>query len=300
MKRILLLSLVASASLMASPFHCSDNPDVECSTDTLVIADQSSTNDIINNNARMDLSDGDKMALAGGEFIFNGDIRILNIPLGYNITQNIGIEAGIPLVNNSKFQTGITFAGTPIYEDNTGLGDVSVGANYHFGSYMAPYGLNVTTFRYKSTTGDRKKGLGTDYEAYTLSHAFAKELSFFELRTNALISYTLNHEAVLGNTLNAMIAASRPCLLTDKVRTNMKLAYRNIEEVTLNGSPSSAGYNNLDFWLEFNSDKLMNDIPVGLGVKVPIVDDVTFNGTTREGSKTFMFYVSLGAAFNNL
>jgi hypothetical protein len=245
----------------------------------------------------MDLANNSSATAAvGGEFIYTGDIKILNIPMGYNITQNIGIEASVPLVSVSDYQNTTT----GLLDDNMGLGDISLGFNYHFGTYTSDYGLNVTTFRYKSSTGDEKKGLGLGKDAYTLSHNFAKEFSL--ARIHALAAYTLNDEEVLGDSLTAMLGFSRPCLLSEKVRTNMKVTYYNLAETTKNGFTNTPEFTKVDFWLAFNSDKLFAGVPIGAGIKIPLVDEVTsmdFTGKSKtiDGSKTILFYLSAGSFF---
>ena len=302
MKKILLTSLALTASVLASPYSCDPHQE-ECSTEGVVIADQTTVNEVVTSTSRMDLAnDSSKTAVVGGEYIHTGDIKIVNIPMGYNITQNIGLEASVPFVSVSDYPLWDAASSSFIGQDNMGLGDISIGANYHFGSYESDYGLNVTTFRYKTSTGDETKGLGLGKDAYTLSHNIAKEMGF--ARVHGLLAYTLNDDTVLGDSLTAMVGFSRPCLLSDKVRTNMKLTYYNLENtIRDDGFLNTPEYKKIDFWLEFNSDRLISGIPIGAGIKIPIVDEVTtmlWDGTSKtlDGSKTVLFYLSVGSFFD--
>jgi len=293
MKKVILISLFASASLFASSYHCNEYNQEECTTESVtVVADQSALNEIIISPAKMSLANNDKKAAVSAQFIYSGDVSVINIPAGYNITDNIGIEASLPIVKVSNYGF--------LNESNSGLGDISVGVNYHFGNFSSEYGLNISTFRYKTTTGDENKGLGLGKSAYTLSHNFAKDLAYF--RAHALFSYTLNDEKVMGDSLTAMVGFSRPCLLNDKIRTNMKLTYFNTDETTQNGFTNSSGFKKVDFWLAFNSDTFFKGIPVGAGIKIPIIDEVSytdFSGLshTINANKTILFYLSAGSFF---
>ena len=301
MKKILLTSLFASASLMASSYHCSEYNQEECQTDTVsVVADQSVVNEIIVNPARMSLANNNKKAAVSAQFIYSGDVTVVNLPAGYNVTDKIGLELNVPMVSVSNFNVWnpITFQNEK--ETNMGLGDISIGANYHFGNYSSEYGLNVSTFRYKTTTGDEKKGLGLGKDAYTFSHNFAKDTKYLQL--HALFSYTLNDDKVLGNAMMAMAGVSRPCLLNEKLRTNIKLTYFNIDETTQNGFTNSSGFKKIDLWIAFNSDTLFSGVPVGAGIKIPLVDEVSFKdfsgvNQTTNGNKTVLFYLSAGSFF---
>jgi hypothetical protein len=302
MKKILLISLFASSALLASSYHCdAHQQDGECTTETVsLIGDQSTANEIIINPSRMSLANNDKKAAVSAQFIYSGDVTVINLPAGYNVTDNIGVELNVPVVSISDFNVWnpITFQNEK--ESNMGLGDISVGANYHFGNFSSDYGLNVSTFRYKTTSGDELKGLGLGKDAYTFSHNFAKDTDY--LRVHALLSYTLNDEKVLGDALTAMVGISRPCLLNEKLKTNIKLTYFNLEETTRNNFTNSSGFKKIDLWIAFNSDKLFSGIPVGAGIKIPIIDEVSsrdFTGAkqTTDGSKTILFYLSAGSFF---
>ena len=280
MKKIIVASVLASAALFAYPHGFELESE---NTDNAVVAEQTTVNDITVSNIRTDFALGTHTAMASAQYIHNGDVSILNIPVGYNITDNIGVEANIPFV-----QVKSDFADT-----ERGIGDISVGANYHFGSYESTSGLHLTTLRYKSTSGDEEKGLGIGKAAYTLSHSFAKELGA-GFRGHAYAAYTLNDEEVLGDAYNVMLGASRPCLLNEKFRTNVKFAYFNMKE----NEYDTNGLKTADVWLEWNTQSLLKNVPLGFGVKIPLVNEVTSWGTTTDADKTVLFYLSAGSFFD--
>lgn len=270
MKKILLATALSTATLFGVEMHES--------TDAVIVAEPTTINEVSISVVRTDFATTNQTAMAMAQYINNGDVSIVNIPLGYNITDNIGLEAGVPIVDTE------TFAG----DEETGLGDISIGANYHFGRFSDSSGFNMTTLRYKSTTGDEDKALGTGEEAYTLSHNFAKEVGA-GFRLHAMAAYTLNTGEVVGDAYTAMLGTSRPCLLVDNYRTNVKLAYLEIEE----NDYDTNGVTNIDFWLEFSSEKM----PLAFGVKVPLVSEISSYGTTTDADKTVMFYLSAGSFF---
>ena len=280
MKKIVVATTLASVALLAEPYmpHFSEE-----NTDAVIVAEQTTVNDITVSNVRSDFALGTHTSMASAQYINNGDVSILNIPVGYNITNNIGLEANIPFV-----QVKSDFADT-----QRGIGDVSVGMNYHFGSYRSVSGLHLTTLRYKSTSGDEEKGLGTGKAAYTLSHSFTKELGA-DFRGHALASYTFNDEEVLGDSYNVMLGVSRPCLLNDKLRTNVKFAYFNMKE----NEYEMNGITTADVWLEWNTQSLLTNVPLGFGVKIPLVNEISSFGTTVDADKTVFFYLSAGSFFD--
>lgn len=298
MKKILLSAALMAVPMFASPYSCS--PDYDCpATEAVTLLEPTTVNEVVTNVGRMDFANSsEQKAAVTGQFIYSGDAKVISLPLGYNVTENIGLEAGVPIVSVKWINT-TTFA----KEDNVGLGDISVGANYHFGNYGAGSGLNVTTIRYKSSTGDEKKGLGLGKDSYTLSHAFAKDLGV--VRAHASLSYTLNDDTVLGNSYNVMIGASRPCLLSDAVRTNVKLTYFNIDEVIKNSKVYASGFRTMDLWVEWNSEKIVTGVPLGFGIKIPLVNEFTYTDyatagfptKTADGDKKFLAYLSVSSFF---
>jgi hypothetical protein len=277
MKKIVLTALLGSTALFGSSLHFSSD-----NTDIAVVAEQTTVNDITVSNTRTDFALGTHTAMASAQYIYNGDVSIVNVPLGYNITDNVGLEVNFPFV-----QVKSDFA-----ETQRGMGDISVGANYHFGNYESASGLNLTTLRYKTTTGDEDKALGTGKAAYTLSHNFAKEVGG-GFRFHALAAYTLNDKEVLGNAYNLMFGTSMPCLLNENVRTNVKVVYFNMDENDFDMN----GLTTADVWVEWNTQNLLQYVPLGFGVKIPVMNETTAFGTTVDADKTVLFYVSVGSFF---
>lgn len=262
------------------PSGCPAGTEPVQTDSTTTTAEPTTVNTIINNTNRVEFSQSGDIASASAQLINSGDVTMLNIPLAYNVTNNIGLEAGVPLAKNKS---------------NSGIGDVTLGVNYHFGHYGSAYGANVTTFTYKTTTGDENKGLGLGKPSMTLAHTFAKDLTT-TYRFAALLSYTLNDDAALGNAMSAMIGGSRPCLLSNKVRTNAKVTYYKIDALN---KPviSIPGLTSVDFWLEFSSDKLVNGVPLGAGVKVPLINQFEFQSKTYDAEKYVLFYLSASSFF---
>ena len=278
MKKITLSLLALSATLFAYEGHLETYGET---TDVQVfVQSQTVVNNIIADTPKTNFITSGKSFGAAAQYINAGDVTILNIPLNIQVNSSLGLEANIPVVSVSDYGWS--------KEDNTGIGDVSVGANYNFGSVLETSGLNITSVLYKSTTGDVEKGLGSDVSAISISHKFTKNISD-SYTANALLSYTLNDETVSGDSYMLMAGASMPCLFSNKVTTSAKLTYFSVAENKFdNGALTSA-----DLWLQWNSDKLVSNIPLGFGVKIPFVSEVD----DVEKDKTVLFYLSVASLF---
>jgi len=274
MKKIT-LSLLAASSLL---FGFNDYYDSHDSTDSQTyVGNQVVVNNIVADAPKTDFITSGKSFGAGAQYINAGDISIVNIPIGVKIGGGFGVEVNAPIVKNSS--------GT---NDESGIGDVSAGMNYNFGTMFDTSGLNVITVLYKSTTGDVDKGLGTDKGAISMSYKLDKSLSS-KFNIHGLLSYTLNDEEVSGNSTMAMIGGSMPCLLTNKVTTSAKLTYFNVGE----NKYKFGKLNSADLWLQWNSSKLVSNVPLGFGVKIPFINEVDDNDI----DKTVVFYLSVASFF---
>ena len=200
------------------------------------------------------------------------------------IGAGFGFEVNMPLVSANNAYNPITYR----FEDNMGLGDISFGVNYHLGALTAPAGLHIATLLYKTATGDANKGLGSDVDAISLSYKFTKIIGV-KYTANTLFSYTLNDDTVSGDAYMAMLGGSMPCLFSDKVSTSTKLTYFAVADNKYNfGEVNSA-----DLWVQWDTDKSVTGVPLGFGIKVPIINEIDGLDT----DKTVMFYLSLTSLF---
>jgi hypothetical protein len=282
MKKIVLSLIVASASLLAAEYSYDERSYYQEESDRQVlISNQSTVSNVVVDAPRTELATGTSNYAASAQYIYTEDYSVLNLPFGANIGSNFGVEFSVPLVSIKDYQ------GT---EDNMGIGDISVGGNYHYGQMNESLGSNITTLLYKTTSGDEKKGLGSGEAAMTLSHKFSKNVTD-NTSVHALLSYTLNDEKVSGNAYMAMLGGSMPCLINNDVTTSAKLTYFHVDEVTKNFLPEIKV---ADLWLNWDSSKIISGVPLGLGVKIPLLSEV---GTT-EADKTYLFYLSVSSLFN--
>ena len=277
MKKITLSLLALSATLFSAENYYEGNH--ETTEGQVYVQSQTVVNTVIADTPKVDLIKSEKTTRATAQYINVGDISIINIPIGFQLSSSFGIEASIPLVSVTNYGWK--------NEDNTGLGDISAGVNYNFASDSL--GLNITTISYKSTTGDIEKGLGSDMSAVTIGHAISKTISD-RFTANGSFSYTINEDdKVLGNSYLAMIGGSMPCLVSNKVTTSAKLTYFSVAE----NKNSNGEVTNADLWLQWSSDKLVGDIPLGFGIKIPLISEVDGN----DKDKTVLFYLSASSLF---
>jgi hypothetical protein len=204
MKKVLLAVGLGYASLHAycDPYMAAHGMCTESASSPVVI------NNVVEpmrvDAPRTILSTSNKSAAVSAEYIYSDDYKVLNIPLGVNLGTHFGAEAILPLVTVKNNVTGDT---------NTGMGDILVGGNYHFGAVDANSGVNITSLLLKTTSGDTNKQLGTGKNAYTLSHKFEKN-AYKDIDANLLLSYTMNDKSVSGNSYLAAVGGSMQSFYT--------------------------------------------------------------------------------------
>ena len=269
MKKVLLVSMLASVGLFAFP------------SDSTLISDQTSTNDIMNVSNKIDFVSGKNEKQVGGQLIFAEDLMILNVPMSFRMNDAVTVDLNVPIIN-AQGGSGVA--------DSTDIGDVSIGANYQSGDYTSDTGLHLTTIRYKSTTGDATRFLGSGKPAYTVAYNYAKNNSD-ELRLNAYASYTLNDKFVTGDAISLMGGATYK--LSDQRDAHVKLSYLDTAQEGFNN-----GYTEANLWLEVSSKDLVEGMHLGAGIKVPIIDDINFpGGVTVDGLNSVVFYISTTSFF---
>jgi hypothetical protein len=278
MKKILFSVVMVSSALFA---YCDPQRGGDCTSQSeLFTTNQSIVNSVVVDTPKTDLITSSNNFAASVQYLYSDDLKILNIPVNANIGSNFGVEANIPLLT-IKDQIGDT---------NTGVGDISVGGNFHFGNMNDTTGLNITTLLYKSTTGDSAKGLGSDKPAYTLSHKIGKYV-YKEIAINGVFAYTLNDKSVSGDSYLASVGGSMPCLIYSKLRTNAKLSYVHIDKGdNLLFSPEVKA---TDLWISWDLNQLTLNVPVSVGLKIPLQNEIG----TVDADKKFLFYISVTGLF---
>ena len=280
MKKIVLSTLIASSLLMAY------NDDISDSESHTLIVNQTVVNDIITAPIATTTSDLDSNnGSVAGQYIYSDKVNIINIPLSYNINKNFTALMALPIVSTTE---------------EIGIGDISLGGSFNFGQMNKGVGLNVTTLRYKTSTGDSKTGTGSGADAITLSHNINRAVGAGFI-VNAIASYTSNFgeytdefdtTVSYGDAYLALISAAHPCLLSNKVITNVKLSYIHNNDHDFNysfGSFNAGETTNIDLWLAWTSSKIITGIPLAAGIKIPLLSEVN----SVDDEKVYQFYVSI-------
>lgn len=266
LKITLPLVMALSSTLFAyDDYHHYDNESTETK---VLILDQTLVNDVIFDAPTQTLD----TQSASIQAIKNDNITVINIPYSMKIQDNLRVNFALPIVST---------------DDDTGLGDISIGSEYTFGDTSWESGKNTTKIRYKSTTGDDKKALGSGESAFTLTHKMGKQLNNIYL-VHGLISYTLNN-GNYGNSYTLLGGVQKPCIFNDKIDTNIKLSYfSSAETANLNDETT-----NIDLMAEFTSDKLVEGIPLGFGLKIPVSSEIGNNNA----EKNTLIYFSASKSF---
>lgn len=262
MKKIVLLLTVATTFALASDHH--HGP----STSQLVTL-ETFKNDIIDHSNQVEFANKGADAVAvTGAISLGSDIKLIDVVPRYNPTKNLGFDARLPIMQNSD-------------TDKFGIGDISLSGNYHFGNLGSEYGTNITTLRYKTSTGSDTDGLGTGEGAITLTHTLAKNLDN-DLRFHGLLTYAMNMGDI-DDAIAAMVGISHTGLI-DNVATNSKVTYYTQGDFTA-----------ADLWVELSSTKLIDGIPFATGLKIPLID--SYDG--KDLDKYFILYASFTGFFDH-
>lgn len=258
-------------------------------TTNQIVADSVKTQTVVTSETKR--GEGKTLGYAAAQFVYYDKVKVFNIPVGYNVGYGFGIEATIPVMFVSQDISATN-------QDEKGLGDIALGVNYHFGLPNASIGLNIVSFNYKTTTGDEKKSLGSGAPAYILNYKYMKEVDKYMLHLQG--SYTFNDKATINNTTfdygdSYLISAggSMPCLLSDKITTSAKLTYFHADAVDISGFMKSGKTDTADLWVQWDSTRLIENVPLGLGIKIPLKNEV--DGSSID--KKFAFYLSVSGLF---
>ncbi len=230
------------------------------------------------------------LGYTAAQFVYYDKVKVLNIPIGYSLGDRFGIEATIPVMFVSKDITATR-------QDEKGLGDIALGVNYHFGFPNAPSGLSIVSFNYKTTSGDEEKSLGSGAPAYGMNYKYIKGIDKYMLHFQG--NYTFNDKATIynitfdyGDSYLVSVGGSMPCLLNNKITTNVKLTFFHADAVEVLGYKSGKT-DTADLWVQWDTTRLIENIPLGWGMKIPLKNEV--DGTSL--TKKFAFYVSVSGLF---
>ncbi len=254
-----------------------------------LIGDQTQVNTVVNNpiSTATNLKISKKSGSVAGDVITAGDVKLFNIPAAYKLSDELILVAGLPIVN---------VPGT------TGLGDVSFGVNYLQGKDASD--MQAAEARLKIATGSETDSLGTGAHSLFLSYTYSKVKGKYNYLATG--SYTLNSlfsadvgfwtGTVYGDVINLSVGASRTCILSDKVITTARVTYMNAKADTFDGGTHNNAQTNMDIWLDWSSDKLIEGTPVKWGIKIPL--QASSDNALLDGDKVTLFYVSAAGFFD--
>ncbi len=266
MKKVILSLTLASTVLLSSGYTYDEHGHEHLGTAEIATLEVFK-NDIIDNSNQIEFATKKEGTVAvSGTLSIGNEIKYFDITPRYNITENIGLDARLPIVQNSD-------------TDKFGIGDFSVAGNYHFGNPGSQYGTNISTLRYKSSTGSDTDGLGTGEGTISLTHTLAKNLQN-SLRVHGLVTYQMNMGDI--DDAIAIMGGLSHTNLIDYAIVNTKLTYYT------RGNLSVA-----DLWAELSSEKMIG-LPFSAGIKIPLIN--SYDGTDLD--KSFVFYLSATGFFN--
>jgi hypothetical protein len=276
MKKIVLATIVlVSSSWAYSPYS---------SEGETLIGDQSQVTTIVNNpvSTAITLKSKNKTSSAAGDVITSGDVKLVNIPIAYKLSDNLMVVGAVPYLK---------------VPGNSGLGDASIGVNYLKGKDASD--MIAAEARLKIATGDETNGLGTGADSLLFAGTYSKAKG--EYTVLATGSYTLNSifsanvptytgETTYGDVINVSAGVSRECIFSKKVITSARISYMSQEADETTVFSHNNATTNIDLWLNWSSDKIVENVPLKWGVKIPLQAKTDNNNFTYD--KEILFYIS--------
>ena len=290
------LSVAASLLLTSSLFAVTE--DYGESTSLLV---NQTASTVVSSTTKVNLDTANASASLGAQSLIGSNIKVINIPISYALTDGFAAHVNIPLVQN---RAAIDTTGN--FSTETGMGDISLAGSYNFGK-VDGYGKSDIKVQYKSSTGgDLHDGLGSGSENITYSYAYFKSSNGYDY--NADFSYIMNSisdATFFGNTLEygdayqLFLSASHASWIIPQSTTSLKLSYSDTSESTttgtgIGGGGDGNGLTSTDLWLEWKNTTWIPFTPIAFGLKIPLAQDTEANALAE---KKYLFYLTIDSPF---
>jgi len=304
MKKSVLLLAAISTAAFALPEHCQYHPSAsECQgivssedgatearsliTDsTKLYSVLSNDTDRIQSARTLRGKSGSKQS--GVRLVAASKATVVSVPYSMSFNNGLGFKLAVPFVKNDV-------------SEESGLGDMMIGGTFQSGTIDSSLGYQYTELRATLTTGDEEKGLGAGNMGYTLSQSMKKAFSHEGTMMLANASYTFfpgeSEEAKTeyGSTILVMAGMERNCMLLKHTRVRAKLSYlTKASDESNNGVDYKNGYSDLDLLLSWNSAYWIKNLPIEVGVKVPLSHSEDDNA---DDSRSVAFFAGLTKTF---
>lgn len=285
MKKILLSSALVTATLFGATY-------TEGESHTLIV-NQNTINDVLDvpqiTESKVVKADGSKVEQvqiqmsAAGQYVTTAGVSILNIPISYKLSDSMTMDITIP---HLSVDTG---AGV-----NSGLGDMAFGTTIQLKDAPKILGDNRVQIKYKTTSGDSSRGLGSGATNIMLSHKLNKMFTTASLST--AISYTQNSETVTnikyGDAVSWAVGGKYYNIANQNVDLSAKFSYFHMANHVLNTGVGFGETLVTDIWLEASTSRYMG-LPIAVGLKIPMDAEVSGVGIDTSTS----VYVSIAGMF---
>lgn len=220
-----------------------------------LIVNQNTFNDVIQTPPT---STGDK-GLVSQQYLYTPNASIINLPAQFDVIKGMKVLVSVPLIRYEDLAGKI----------QSGVGDVGLGVNYHVKQLDAKYGMHIIQIKYKSTTGDAAKSLGSGASNFMFSHKF--NMIFEDSTIDTAFSYTSNgsyNGTDYGNATSFVFSGTAKSLFKRPIEGTLKLSYFKSENNTV-GTAVFGKTTNVDLWIEFASSAYFHT-PLSFGLKLPL------------------------------
>ncbi len=267
MKKIVLLSLVASSLLVANDKPMSLGLTMAYMNNIVELPSQQY--DQIRKN-----DDNVKINL---DALYSPTYTISNLSAAFVYKNVVGLHAAVPMLSNDITK-------------KSGVGDAMAEATLNLQYFIDEEGVysSVLGFRYTFDNGEYNDGLGSGSTAFSIFWDTSGELGKgFDGYASLMWTYYSDKVDGLtqGDEDTGWIGLKHKCLLSDKIDTNLKLNWQ-----TKFSTSVIDGYNLVDATLQWESDKLLKKIPIKVGMKIPIWD-------SSEVKNEFSVFAGIGGTF---
>jgi len=279
MKRTLLLPLLATLSLSAA-----DRPEaISLQTQYLnTVVDSISSK-------YTKLEEKKASTQVNLNALYSEYYTVANFDASYVYNNKVGISLYLPYVNYHNDNL------TPTVNES-GMGDATVGISFDAGPFQDEIeNKNIFELRYTYDSGDRSKGTGEGGQSVAILWETIGHIDDFTLYGSLIWTYYItdtDDDIDIGEDDLLWFGASHQCLLSDKVETSLKFGWHSkYSDYDAQGDKiTGTSYDIIDATLQWDSDKLINNVPITVGLRVPLY-------TSSKVDSSFNAFVGIGGLF---
>jgi hypothetical protein len=282
MRIFLFLTTVFVLIAGACPYEIAQESKEDGITDArTIILDSTIRESVINNEADKFRANMKNTHNVGAGIVSANKITVVSIPYSQTVSHAMNAKISVPFVKN-----GVS--------EKSGLGDIVIGVSKHHGALDEPFGRAIFEARATLPTGNEENLLGSGALNFTLSASTKKSLDN-AMQALANFSYTFypreskEYELDYGSTFMLVGGIERNCMLLEKTRSRIKVAYITKESDSADGISIENSTTALELYATFLSKNWLKNYPLEAGFRFNIIHD---EGKNTNNTRSLMLYVN--------